>query len=73
MVKYWSDRVKILNLYNLQSILDFTPALVNSCYVTGQTGECGYGLKTEDALTVVLVPDSFVVHISHFCNHPNRR
>ena len=38
MVKYWSDRVKILNLYNLQSISDFTPAFVNSCCVEVKQG-----------------------------------
>ena len=38
MVKYWSDRIKSLNLYILQSILNLTPAFVISYCVQVKQG-----------------------------------
>ena len=60
----------ILDLYSLQSILDFTPAFVISCCVQVKQGNVVW-VKMEDALTVVPVPDFLIVHISEFLSHPN--
>ena len=70
MVKYWADRVKFWT-YTAFKVFWISHQLLSIVVVYRTNRAMQVWVKKEDALTVFPVPDSFIIHISQFCNHPN--
>ena len=71
MVKYWSDKVKFW-IYTAFKAFQISHQLLLTVAVYTSNRRMPVWVKKEDALTVVPVPDSLIIHISQFCNCPNR-
>ena len=70
MVKYLSDRLKFW-IYTAIKAFWTSHQLLSPVVVYRSNRGMRVWVKKENALRVVPVPDSFIIHISQFCNCPN--